>query len=288
MSVNDVLSKARSDIGIRESNGNNHTEITEWYNKNVENLGYSWPGCEAGVTKWMWTGGAKSLKVGRAYTVWGANDYVKGTNGGTWHWGTGGIAPGDQVYYDWSGGKGSTAIVDHTGIVEYVSGGYIYTIENNTSYNDCRRMKRDAKFVVGYGRPDWSRLTADPAKPAPSKPKPSKPPVDRAKVRRVQAALEVGVDGQWWSGTDVMARRMRIAARAKAGWPRNVPGTWSVSKVQRVIDTGVDGIWGPKSQAALVRWIKDFQRILGVSADGQWGPATDRAFAALRTNSLNR
>lgn len=299
MSVNDVLSMARQDLGLGEvPPGSNHNRTTDWYNKNVQNLAYGFAWCEASVTKWMWTGGAKALKTpGRAYTVWGANDYVNGLNGGRWFWGMAGITTGDQVYFDWSGQKGTTAVIDHTGIVEYVAGGYIYTIEGNTSFNDCRRMKRDAKFVVGYGRPDWSRLTTPPtpsdnnhpSKPPAPAPKPApKPAVDRTKVRKVQALLEVGQDGGWGSITDTAAARMRTAAQAKCGYPANLPRAFNVTAVQRVINTGVDGVWGPKSQAALVRWIIAFQKVLGVKADGQWGPATDRAFVALRNASLNR
>lgn len=281
MGVRDnVLAQARNDIGVAENPPHsNHSEITDWYNKNVENLGYSWAGCEAGVTKWMWTGGAKSLKVGRAYTVWGANDYVKGTNGGRWFWGTTGIQPGDQVYFDWGGKKGTTAYIDHTGIVEYVQGGYIYTIENNTRYDDCRRMKRDATYVVGFGRPDYARLDAatnpDTPNPKPVQIVTGKP--NPKKVRDFQRLLETGQDGDWGKNTDSIAAVMRVAA---------LRGRFDVKRVQAVINTKVDGAWGPNSRAALAAWVKKVQALLGVKADGAWGPITDTAYLKFRKENF--
>jgi hypothetical protein len=292
VSVNDVLSYARLDLGLGEDPpGSNHNRTTEWYLKNVDpTLGtnrFAW--CEASATKWMWTGGAKSLKRGRAYTVWAANDFVQGVNGSTWHWGTTGISPGDQVFYDWAGRKGSTAVVDHTGLVERVnSDGTFYVIEGNVQ-NACRRMLRDSKYVVGYGRFAWARLIPKPRPPAsaiPPKLPPAKP--NPSKVRHLQALLEVTADGQWGPKTDQWAMRMRTAARAHVGYPRNIPVAFREDLVQRVVDTTPDNVWGPKTQAGLVRWVKSAQALLGVTVDGQWGPATDTAYLALRKANLNR
>jgi hypothetical protein len=295
VSVNDVLSYARLDIGLGEyPPGSNHNRTTEWYLTNVDpKLGtnrFAW--CEASATKWMWTGGAKSLKRGRAYTVWAANDFVAGVNGSSWHWGTGGILPGDQVYFDWAGRKGSTAVIDHTGLVESVNAdGTFYTIEGNIG-DACRRMLRDSKYVVGYGRFAWSRLVPPP-KPKPRPPASSIPKLPTGRpnprtVRKLQGLLEVKVDGQWGPTTDQWAMRLRAAARSHVGYPRNTPVAFRHDLVQRVIDTTPDNVWGPKSQAALIRWVKDAQRLLGVTADGEWGPKTDAQYLALRKANLNR
>jgi hypothetical protein len=61
-----------------------------------------------------------------------------------------------------------------------------------------------------------------------------------------------------------------------------------IEKIQGILGTDADGIWGPKSQAALNREVKKtadegnpalqkIQRILGVDADGFWGPKSQGA-----------
>ena len=59
---------------------------------------------------------------------------------------------GDQVFfYD------SSNVINHTGIVESVSGGIVYTIEGNTSDKVARRAYAiGVKNIAGYGRPKWS------------------------------------------------------------------------------------------------------------------------------------
>ncbi|MCA1806422.1 MAG: hypothetical protein LC687_00950 [Actinobacteria bacterium] len=108
-------------------------------------------------------------------------------------------------------------------------------------------------------------------------------------VSRIQDALEAGTDGLWGPLTDQRALTMRTAAKAKRGWPSINPKlVFNVRDVQSIIDTQVDNIWGPKSQEALVTWIKNFQKILGAKADGYWGPKTDTRFINVRRRYLNK
>ena len=62
----------------------------------------------------------------------------------------------------------------------------------------------------------------------------------------------------------------------------------TIEKIQEILGAKPDGIWGPKSQAALNREIKktaaegnaklqEIQAILGVEADGFWGPKSQAA-----------
>jgi hypothetical protein len=62
----------------------------------------------------------------------------------------------------------------------------------------------------------------------------------------------------------------------------------NIERIQKLLDTDVDGIWGPKSQAALNGEINDtgakpnstlkkIQSILGVETDGFWGPISQAA-----------
>jgi len=284
--IDNVLTRLRSHLNLGESpDGSNWNIIVSWYNDQVDHIGRG-PWCEMTNTFGMWTGGAKELKKGRAYTVWACQDAQNSVNGSSWHWGTKGMKAGDQVYYDWSGSKGNVGRVDHTGTVERILGdGTFYVLEGNI-HNKLLRMRRDSKYVVGYVRFDWAKIASTVAV-IPKAPKRAKPKPDREKTKRIQAALEVERDGYWGRLTDVRAVRMRTAARAKAGYPKPVKKSFNVTDVQRIIDTGIDGVWGQKSQDALVRWIKDFQRILGVTPDGQWGPRTDNAFLTARKINLN-
>ena len=70
--------------------------------------------------------------------------------------------PGDQIFFTNDGGKS----MYHTGLVEKVSGGRVYTIEGNTSSTPGvvpnGGMVRDKSYSInyaqigGYGTPDWS------------------------------------------------------------------------------------------------------------------------------------
>lgn len=75
--------------------------------------------------------------------------------------------PGDQIFFTNDGGKTSY----HTGIVEKVSGGRVYTIEGNTSSlpgvvenGGCVRDKSyplGASYIMGYGTPDWALVAEE-------------------------------------------------------------------------------------------------------------------------------
>lgn len=62
--------------------------------------------------------------------------------------------PGDIVFFDWNHNGG----LDHVGIVEKVSGEYIYTIEGNSSNRVARRKyKLTSKDINGYGIPNYDK-----------------------------------------------------------------------------------------------------------------------------------
>jgi cell wall-associated NlpC family hydrolase len=59
-------------------------------------------------------------------------------------------APGDIIFFDWEPDGSS----DHVGIVEYVEGEVVHTVEGNTSNSCARRSYRlDSKNICGYGTP---------------------------------------------------------------------------------------------------------------------------------------
>jgi cell wall-associated NlpC family hydrolase len=59
-------------------------------------------------------------------------------------------APGDIIFFDWEQDGNS----DHVGIVEYVEGETVHTVEGNTSNSCARRSYRlDSRNICGYGTP---------------------------------------------------------------------------------------------------------------------------------------
>lgn len=59
---------------------------------------------------------------------------------------------GDIIFFDWQSDDGQDGVADHTGIVQKVSGGYVYVIEGNAA-NECR-LKSYAltdSEILGYG-----------------------------------------------------------------------------------------------------------------------------------------
>ncbi|MDR1185453.1 MAG: CHAP domain-containing protein [Coriobacteriales bacterium] len=59
-------------------------------------------------------------------------------------------APGDIIFFDWE----QDGTSDHVGIVEYVEGDVVHTVEGNTSNSVARRTYRlDSNSICGYGVP---------------------------------------------------------------------------------------------------------------------------------------
>jgi hypothetical protein len=284
-SIKAVLTRLRNYVGTGETPpGSNDNFIVRWYNANVAAIGRG-PWCEMTNTWAMWTSGFKTLKKGRAYTPWACEDAQKGVNGSSWHWGTKGMRAGDEVYYDWAGNKGDVKYVDHTGTVEKVMGdGTFYVFEGNKD-DKLVRIRRDGRFVVGYIRFDWSRVPGTGVVEHPKPPVVQSP--TKALTKKIQTALKVTSDGQWGPHTDERARRLRNAAMTKAGWPKKSHIGFDIRDVQEVTGAGVDGVWGPNSQAHLTAWVNKFQKLAGVTADGVWGPKTDNAFLVIRKKNNN-
>ena len=64
---------------------------------------------------------------------------------------------GDQIFFVNGSGE-----VSHTGIVEKVAGGRVYTIEGNSDGAvQKHHYKVDSERIYGYGRPDWSIVKED-------------------------------------------------------------------------------------------------------------------------------
>lgn len=62
---------------------------------------------------------------------------------------------GAIVFFDWNRDK----LADHVGVVEYVKGGYVYTIEGNKGDKVCR-VARKPSDILGYGYPVYDQAKA--------------------------------------------------------------------------------------------------------------------------------
>lgn len=275
-----VLNRARADIGMVENPpGSNRTPNVEWYNANVDKIGVG-PWCAMSTTKWYWLGGAKAIVPGRAYVPWIVQDYLNGRLGGKWTWGAKGIQPGDAVIFDWQRrGRRSAWDGDHIGIVERVlADGTFLTIEGNFG-NRCQRLHRDDKYVLGYGRPDWAKVTPKVTKPKPvsSTPKPAPAPryayplpagfwfgKDDGKPRSVSGAYNRRFEGK----TDNQWVKLFGSQLAKRGWSVGAGKTW-------LKHAGNNGIFGDE----YVALIKRFQKSQGLPQTGRLDKRTwDAAF----------
>lgn len=263
--------KIQSEVGYKEGS-NNNTKFGAWYGLNYEPwcaMFLSWCAAVVGLTP----------LVGRFASVFAWRSWAQSK--GIWHAGHAGIRRGDIVIYTFS----------HVEYVRGASSNYIYTTGGNTSSGQAgsqrngdgvyERVRARNSLISGYIRPHYPAPPA--AKPVPSG---KQSAAVRAKVVRWQRLLEITADGQWGDNTDTWSLRLRTASYwHTGGGPKK---KFREDLVQKVIDTTPDNVWGPKSQAALERWVKQAQAVLGVTADGAWGKKTDAAFLALRKAAHNR
>lgn len=167
--LQNFLAAAKYFIGLRESGNNSFTD------KRGRELWNLW-GWNASGTPWCAIFvSACAQKAGVANKVISKDSYAIGVQaktvskcGGKWIDGpliNGGKKitpiPGDLITFGDSAHKGHSH-ANHIGIVEYVSGGKVHTIEGNTS-NQCARRSYSLSYskINAYVRPDWSRVGDD-------------------------------------------------------------------------------------------------------------------------------
>lgn len=300
-SVEGMLAQMRKLIGTDENPpGSNHNHITKWY-------GFDGPWCDMTVSYAAAHSDNLSAVMGKfAYTVAHAQAFQKK---GRWHYGLGGVRPGDIVFFDWSGTR-RIGNIDHVGVVEAVhSNGTITTIEGNTS-DRCKRLRRNSSTIVGYGRPAYGN-----AKPLPptdgilrrgskgaavktlqgnlNKVMGSKLVVDgdfgpatESAVKAFQKKYGLTVDGEYGpSSAAMMKAALKGGTKPQEPKPRPpAPGKLTVdgkfgpatcAALQRSLNShgaklSVDGSFGPLTKKALQTYLK-------VTADGAIGPQTVKA-----------
>lgn len=243
--IDRVLSIARSEIGYQETDDN--------WNKYAEELdplgitwghkqGYAWCG---EFVLWIFYkafGKAKALEVqcsgnpsGIPLCSSGAQYYK---DAGRWSQTP---SRGDVIFFYYGGG------INHTGIVESVSGGVVTTIEGNTSDMVARRSYAVGSSVIaGYGKPKWSAVADEPDAPIDED-----EPVAPATPVKTVSGLPVLKRGD--RGEVVRAAQFMLNGRKCSC------GVW-----------GADADFGNATEAAVLA----FQRRNGLEADGIIGEQT--------------
>ena len=150
--------------------------------------------------------------------------------------------PGDVVFF-YSSAKGR---IGHTGIVEKVSGNYVYTIEGNTSGGSslvtngggvaAKKYALTSSYIDGYGRPDYAGAGTN------------------IEVKALEPGDRLLVNGM--EGDDVKALQKALI---RLGFSC---GSW-----------GADGDFGDATEMA----VRAFQRAYGCAVDGEYGPESHAA-----------
>lgn len=132
------------------------------------------------------------------------------------------------------------------------------------------------------GAQTWAAIAAGrrPAAPAP-KPSTRSAAVSAATQRAVRAA----VDGFWGDDTDMRVNLVRAALNGQYPGASGRGGVQGVKDAQWTVGAATDGVWGPRSAAALRATVAELQRAWGTGADGVWGPKTEAAWATARARN---
>lgn len=166
--------------------------------------------------------------------------------------------PGDIVIFDWPTVAGGN---DHTGIVELNRGGYIQTIEGNTSPGNSGsqgngggvyRRTRGWSVVQAVIRPKYngSSSAANPSAPA-------------------QASGKLEVDGIWGRATTLRLQEV-LGAPYRDGEISRQNAAWK--SISKGCGTGWEWVAGGKGTGS--QTIKLMQQRIGANPDGFVGPNT--------------
>ena len=159
---------------------------------------------------------------------------------GRWH--TKDPQKGDVIFYIYDGG------INHTGIVDRVSGGLIYAIEGNSSdmvRRNCYGIGN--QIIAGYGRPKWSAVADVDDTPIEDEDDPDE---DGSDEEVIETAIGLPVLAKGDKGEVVRAAQYLLNGRGASC------GIW-----------GADGDFGNGTEAAVLA----FQRRNNLEADGVIG-----------------
>ena len=140
----------------------------------IVSVALSQVGNVGGEPYWSWYGFSGRVEWCACFVSWCANEcgyidtgvipqYAGCVNGvqwfkdrGQWMDGSAEPAPGMIIFFDWDDENGQDGLSDHTGIVEKVENGRVYTIEGNSG-DSVRQYSYPVGHyeVLGYGCPDF-------------------------------------------------------------------------------------------------------------------------------------
>ena len=140
----------------------------------IVSVALSQVGNVGGEPYWSWYGFSGRVEWCACFVSWCANEcgyidtgvipqYAGCVNGvqwfkdrGQWMDGSAEPAPGMIIFFDWDDENGQDGLSDHTGIVEKVENGRVYTIEGNSG-DSVRQNSYPVGYyeVLGYGCPDF-------------------------------------------------------------------------------------------------------------------------------------
>lgn len=158
---------------------------------------------------------------------------------------------GDQIFFYYSGG------INHTGIVTDVSGGFVYTMEGNTSDIAApRAYGLNSVTIAGYGRPNWSIFSSN-STPSVTTGENTKPPApEQPKVKNCSVSMTLPVLEQNSKGTWVKILQLLLLENG-----------------EKLPNWGADGDFGNETLKA----VEQFQKKRGLVVDGVVGQATWKA-----------
>lgn len=291
--VDDVLSTARSQLGVREDPpGSNRQPFGAWYTS-LGHPGFNGVSWCAEFVSWVF---AHSVGLGPIEHEWAYVPYMVTRSRQLGRFiPAAQLQPGDVIFYDWTG----DGLADHVGLVEQVLGGGRYvTLEGNTSSGDAGsqsngdgvyRRQRGPAYVLGGWRPAY--VSARRVRV-----------VTGTTVGALAAALGVAVTALVGVGStdpaapvapgttiaipDTAQAAPQLVIPAPAPAPAAAPSPAApapvparpTSRTYRLIDPAVqrqlgvtpDGIQGPVTTAA----IRAAQDRCGITVDGIVGPVT--------------
>ena len=175
--------------------------------------------------------------------------------------------PGDIIFYSWSDStQPNDGDVDHVGIVERVSGGYITAIEGNRHSEVARRMIPVGwGYIRGFGRPKYMSTRSVNI----STNKSTKP--GNTSTGQNNTSTKIAVDGNWGRATTLRAQQVfgtaqdGVISGQPVGYKKYFPNVYTIEYV-------------PYKQADGSQLVKAVQKKLNVTADGFFGPKTVYAF----------
>jgi hypothetical protein len=140
----------------------------------IVSVALSQVGNVGGEPYWSWYGFSGRVEWCACFVSWCANEcgyidtgvipkYAGCVNGvqwfkdrGQWMDGSAEPAPGMIIFFDWDDENGPDGLSDHTGIVEKVENGRVYTIEGNSGDSVRQNSYPVGHYeVLGYGCPDF-------------------------------------------------------------------------------------------------------------------------------------